>query len=139
MNRGRSWQYKKLYYWQALRQDGEPCTGERIGFERGEIYQYLLELGYQPLRLKTGAYLTPRYWQGPQLSIIVRQLSTLLQAGLPLLDALELLGRQHEKSRLALSVTGHSPAGRPGTPTVRGTLRVSDYFPGYVQFIGCGG
>ncbi|ACZ78347.1 MULTISPECIES: protein transport protein HofC [Dickeya] len=89
---------QKLYYWQALRHDGEPCTGERIGFERGEIYQYLLELGYQPLRLKTGAYLTPRYWQGPQLSIIVRQLSTLLQAGLPLLDALELLGRQHEKA-----------------------------------------
>ncbi|UJR55782.1 protein transport protein HofC [Dickeya zeae] len=89
---------QKLYYWQALRQDGEPCAGERIGFERGEIYQYLLELGYQPLRLKTGAYLTPRYWQGPQLAIIIRQLSTLLQAGLPLLDALELLGRQHEKA-----------------------------------------
>ncbi|QDX28949.1 protein transport protein HofC [Dickeya poaceiphila] len=89
---------QKLYHWQALRSDGEPCSGERIGFGRGEIYQYLLELGYQPLHLKTGQYLTPRYWQGPQLSIIIRQLATLLQAGLPLLDALDLLGRQHEKA-----------------------------------------
>ncbi|MEI7062274.1 protein transport protein HofC [Dickeya chrysanthemi] len=89
---------QKLYYWQALRSNGEHCSGERIGTGRSEIYQYLLELGYQPLRLKTGQYLTQRYWQGPQLAIIIRQLATLLQAGLPLLDALDLLGRQHEKA-----------------------------------------
>lgn len=92
---------QKLYYWQALRSDGEFCAGERIGTSRNEIYQYLLELGYQPLRLKTGQYLTPRYWRGPQLSAIIRQLATLLQAGLPLLDALDLLGRQHEKAGCA--------------------------------------
>jgi len=89
---------QKLYYWQALRSDGEFCAGERIGTSRNEIYQYLLELGYQPLRLKTGQYLTPLDWRGPQLSVIIRQLATLLQAGLPLLDALDLLGRQHEKA-----------------------------------------
>ncbi|UGA53275.1 MULTISPECIES: protein transport protein HofC [Dickeya] len=89
---------QKLYYWQALRSNGEFCAGERIGTNRDEIYQYLLELGYQPLRLKTGQYLTPRYWRGPQLSVIIRQLATLLQAGLPLLEALDLLGRQHEKA-----------------------------------------
>ncbi len=88
---------RKLYYWQALRPDGTWCSGERIGNSKHDIYHFLLSMGYQPLRLKTGAYLTARYWRGPQLQLFIQQLATLLQAGLPLLDALDLLSSQHEK------------------------------------------
>ncbi|SLM64596.1 MULTISPECIES: protein transport protein HofC [Dickeya] len=86
-----------LYYWQALRPDGTLCRGERIGLSKTDVYHFLLSAGYQPLHLKTGPNLTKRYWRGPQLVGITRQLATLLQAGLPLLDALGLLSRQHEK------------------------------------------
>ncbi|WP_315709333.1 protein transport protein HofC [Brenneria uluponensis] len=88
---------QKLYYWQAITTDGELCYGERIGFQQQQIYDYLIELGYQPLRVKIGQYLTRHYWRTTELTAIIRQLATLLQAGLPLLNALTLIAEQHER------------------------------------------
>ncbi|ACS84475.1 protein transport protein HofC [Musicola paradisiaca] len=89
---------QKLYRWQALHSNGEFCTGEHIGYNRRQIYQHLLEQGYQPLKLTTSAYITPRYWKGTHLAVILRQIASLLQAGLPLPDALALIGEHHEKA-----------------------------------------
>lgn len=87
----------RLYYWQAITQEGELIKGEMMRQHRHQAYTDLIAQGYQPLSLKVGQYLSPRYWKNEQLGEVVKQLATLLQAGLPLLDALKLLSEQHER------------------------------------------
>lgn len=88
---------ERLYHWQAITPEGEFAHGEIIDFHRHQAYIRLIAQGYQPLSLKTGQYLSPRYWKNEHLGELIKQLATLLQAGLPLLDALKLLAEQHER------------------------------------------
>lgn len=87
----------RLYHWQAITPEGELAQGEMMGRYRHQAYTNLIAQGYQPLSLKTGQYLSSRYWKGEHLGELIKQLATLLQAGLPLLDALKLLAEQHER------------------------------------------
>ncbi|OSM98469.1 protein transport protein HofC [Lonsdalea populi] len=88
---------QKLYDWQALSGNGELCCGELIATQRQQVYDHLLELGYQPLNLKVRQYLTRYAWRSTQLTAVIHQLGSLLQAGLPLLESLNLMARQHDK------------------------------------------
>jgi protein transport protein HofC len=49
----------------------------------------------QPCRIGHGKRVTPGQWRGEPLIHFTRQLATLLQAGLPLVDALQLLAAEH--------------------------------------------
>ncbi|MEE3661101.1 protein transport protein HofC [Brenneria sp. g21c3] len=89
--------WERLYYWQALTQEGTLLHGEMISAQRQQAYTRLIIQGYQPLSLKTGQYLSPRYWKGEQLNELIKQLAMLLHAGLPLLEALKLMAEQHER------------------------------------------
>jgi len=82
---------QKLYDWQALSGKGELYRGEFIATHRQQVYDHLLELGYQPLSLKVRQYLTRYAWRSTQLTPVIHQLGSLLQAGLPLLESLNLM------------------------------------------------
>ncbi|MBJ7222886.1 MULTISPECIES: protein transport protein HofC [unclassified Brenneria] len=88
---------ERLYHWQAITPEGTLTHGEIIGSHRQQAHVRLIARGYQPLALKTGQYLPQRYWKGDWLSEIIKQLAALLQAGLPLLEALQLITEQHER------------------------------------------
>ncbi|MFT8209726.1 MAG: protein transport protein HofC [Symbiopectobacterium sp.] len=87
---------QKLYSWLAITPNGELLRGESIGSARQQIYLRLTQLGYQPLRLKYRQTLTQRYWKATTRIALFKQVAALLQAGLPLLNALRLLAEQHE-------------------------------------------
>ncbi|MFC3396646.1 protein transport protein HofC [Brenneria rubrifaciens] len=87
----------RLYRWRAMTPEGELAHGEMIGFHRQQAYTCLIARGYQPLSLKTEQYLSPRYWKREHVGEVFKQLGMLLQAGLPLLDALKLLAEQHQR------------------------------------------
>lgn len=89
--------WERLYHWRAITQEGALLHGEMIGDHRQQAYTRLIAQGYQPLSLRTGQYLSPRYWKGEQLNALIKQLATLLHAGLPLLEALTLMAEQHER------------------------------------------
>ncbi|WP_304162160.1 protein transport protein HofC [Lonsdalea britannica] len=88
---------QKLYDWQALGGNGELCCGEFIASQRQQVFDHLLEQGYQPLNLKVRQYLTRYTWHGTQLTAVIHQLGSLLKAGLPLLESLNLMAQQHDK------------------------------------------
>ncbi|MEC5343882.1 protein transport protein HofC [Brenneria populi] len=90
--------WERLYHWRAITQEGALLHGEMIGRHRKQAYSRLIVQGYQPLSLKTGQYLSPRYWRGEQLNELIKQLAMLLHAGLPLLEALKLMAEQHERA-----------------------------------------
>ncbi|MEH2921679.1 protein transport protein HofC [Samsonia erythrinae] len=87
----------RLYYWQAMTSEGEFTDGECIGKHRQHAYANLIAQGYQPLFVKNGPYLPVGYWKREQLGEIIKQLAALLQAGLPLPEALNLVADQHER------------------------------------------
>lgn len=87
---------QQLYSWLAITPQGELLRGESIGSTRQQIALRLTQLGYQTLRLKYRQTLTQRYWKAAARIAFIKQVGTLLQAGLPLLNALRLLAEQHE-------------------------------------------
>lgn len=87
---------QKLYSWLALTPHGELQRGESIGNARQHVYLRLAQRGYQPLRLRYRQTLTQRYWKTTAHIALFKQIAALLQAGLPLLNALRLLAEQHE-------------------------------------------
>lgn len=87
---------QKLYSWLALTPQGELQRGESIGDTRQHVSLRLAQRGYQTLRLRYRQTLTQRYWKATTRIALFKQIAALLQAGLPLLNALRLLGEQHE-------------------------------------------
>lgn len=88
---------QRLYHWQAITSEGEFIDGELISTHRQHAYASLIAQGYQPLLVKAGHYLSLRDWKREQLGELIKQLAALLQAGLPLLEALKLVSEQHER------------------------------------------
>lgn len=120
---------QRLYRWSAITPDGALKQGYTLGNERQQVYQQLVCQGYQPLRLSRGQWLSRHYWKTPARVALVRQLAALIQAGLPLLDALRLIAEQHEQHgwRCILNALGDAIAG--GESLSDALRRYPDAFP----------
>lgn len=88
----------RLFNWTALNKTGELQTGMLLATERNSVYEHIIQHGLQPLGVKGGRRLSARYWQGERLVAMTRQLATLLQAGLPLVNSLQLLAKEADDS-----------------------------------------
>ncbi|QHB31431.1 protein transport protein HofC [Yersinia canariae] len=86
--------YQRLFYWKAVNTSGQVQTGALLATERNIVYEHMFRHGLQPLRVKSGKRLSIRYWRGDRLITVTRQLATLLQAGLPLVNSLQLLAKE---------------------------------------------
>lgn len=122
-------QRQRLYLWRAITPAGELQQGESIGAYRRQVYLRLIAQGYQPLHLRGGRYLNRRYWRTADLIALIKQLAALLQAGLPLLNALTLMAEQHERPGwrcLLRDIARHISQGKSFSETAR---RYPDVFP----------
>ncbi|CNH68796.1 type IV pilin biogenesis protein [Yersinia frederiksenii] len=86
--------YQRLFYWRAINTEGQLQTGALLATERNIVYEHMLRHGLQPLGVKGGKRLSIGYWRGDRLVAVTRQLATLLQAGLPLVNSLQLLAKE---------------------------------------------
>ncbi len=87
---------RRLYFWQAINAQGKMQQGELITTEKNDVYQKIIEQELQPVVIKAGKYIPAHYWHGSARILFIRQLATLLKAGLPLLDSLQLLAREND-------------------------------------------
>ena len=85
---------QRLFYWRAIGTSGQLQTGALLAAKRNIVYEYMFRHGLQPLGIKGGKRLSVSYWRGERLVTITRQLATLLQAGLPLVNSLQLLAKE---------------------------------------------
>ncbi|WP_145595405.1 protein transport protein HofC [Yersinia aleksiciae] len=85
---------QRLFYWRAIGTAGQLHTGTLLATERNIVYKHIFSLGLQPLGIKGGKRLSVSYWRGELLITVTRQLATLLQAGLPLVNSLQLLAKE---------------------------------------------
>lgn len=85
---------QRLFYWKAINTEGQLLTGALLATERNTVYEYIFRSGLQPLDVKGGKRLSISYWRGERLIAVTRQLAILLQAGLPLVNCLQLLAKE---------------------------------------------
>ncbi len=86
---------RRLYFWQAINAQGEIQEGELVTQEKNHVCQQIIQQGLQPLVIKAGKRIPVSHWQGERLIVFTRQLATLLQAGLPLVNSLQLLAKEN--------------------------------------------
>ncbi len=84
----------RLYQWQAINKDGAIQEDISLATEKNKVYEYMLQHGLQPINVTSGKRVPDSYWQGIHLITITRQLATLLQSSLPLVNSLQLLAKE---------------------------------------------
>lgn len=118
---------RRLFVWQAIDSQGDIRSGELLAEEKNQVYQHLLEQGLQPYQMGPGKRVSARQWRGEPMIQFTRQLATLLQAGLPLVNSLELLAQEHQAAawRCLLREISHNVAmGQPFSEVIAEQYRV---------------
>lgn len=85
----------RLYLWQGYDTHNQPLQGEITATTLLEAKYQLLSQGLLPIKIKSGPKLNARTLNKNALLLITRQLATMLQSGLPLVNSLQLLAREH--------------------------------------------
>lgn len=86
---------ERLWRWRGLDPEGSPCQGSLWKSSRLEVIQALQHERIIPLALRRCA-VRSSLWHPRYSGQIIHQLATLLQAGLPLAEGLELLAQQQQ-------------------------------------------
>ncbi|VUT10063.1 protein transport protein HofC [Klebsiella spallanzanii] len=89
---------KRLWRWRGINIQGMPCQGTLWQDNRPEALQMLQRERIIPLTLRRCSVQTA-LWHPRHSGEIIRQLSALLQAGLPLAEGLELLAQQQPNAQ----------------------------------------
>ncbi|WP_065204660.1 type II secretion system F family protein [Shewanella woodyi] len=92
------------YEWKGLNRDGKKTSGELRGATVAEIKSQLKSQGVNPKSVKKKATsifkLSDPKITAMDIAMVTRQIATMLQAGVPLVTTIEMLGRGHEKVKM---------------------------------------
>lgn len=86
--------HQRLFYWKAIGATGQLQTGTLLATDKNIVFEHTSGRGLHLLAIKRGKRLSGSYWRGERLITVTRQLATLLQAGLPLVNSLKLLAKE---------------------------------------------
>jgi len=87
-----------LFTYKVLREDGSTVSDEAVAGDAGELRQILVARGYLVIELrKKRTGLRPEGGSAKDFLIFNQEFTTLIKAGLPILQALELLEKRTEK------------------------------------------
>ncbi|ATW29898.1 hypothetical protein BJP41_05635 [Candidatus Williamhamiltonella defendens] len=87
----------RLYKWKAINKNGSLEEGISLETQTHLVYENIIQSGLQPVSVKLYRSMTQSYRQKEYLINFTRQLATLLQAGLPLVNSLQLLAKDIAK------------------------------------------
>ncbi|MFZ4833487.1 protein transport protein HofC [Rouxiella sp. Mn2063] len=125
----RASQRLRLFHWQAIDGPGNLHFGDSIAENPQRVLQQLTLAGMQPISVKSRQKLNRQYWQGTERIAFIRQLATLLQTGLPLVNSLELLAKDHPKPAWACVLIEISKAVKQGQPLSQVLKEYPQVFP----------
>ena len=112
---------KQLWRWRGITSQGAPCAGVAWADSRAGALIALQSDGVVPLALRR-CRVKKTLWQSQHGEALVRQLATLLQAGLPLSEGLSLLADQHPHPQwqaLLAGLSGELARGRAFSDALR--------------------
>lgn len=105
-----------LYRWEGVDALGQLQSGELLSADESCIYQQLFAVALQPISIKRQQRVRSSYWKEADLIAFIRQLATLLQTGLPLINSLTLLANEHSKAPWRCVLQNIFSGVREGTP-----------------------
>ncbi|MFG1173744.1 protein transport protein HofC [Erwiniaceae bacterium CAU 1747] len=87
-----------LFRWQAIDDSGAVHSGCGFASDTGRIVDELVSMKQLPLKISRGRRYRSGDWQWQHKIAFIRQLATLLKAGMPLVGSLQLLAEGHPDS-----------------------------------------
>jgi protein transport protein HofC len=128
-----------LYRWEGVDTLGHLQTGELLSADELAVHQQLFALSLQPVNVKRQQRIRSTYWKGHDLIAFIRQLATLLQTGLPLVNSLTLLASEHSKAPWRCVLQSVFTGVREGIPLSEMLSQFPQVFPSiYPRIIAIG-
>ncbi|MBY6187782.1 type II secretion system F family protein [Marinobacter hydrocarbonoclasticus] len=113
------------YLWKGKNSKGKPVSGELRGQSSAEIKVLLRKQGVTPLNVKKkpkSLFERKKKVKAADIAVITRQVATMLLAGVPLITALEMVGKGHENEsvrKLLATILQEVQSGTPLSKALR--------------------
>src|SRR5437773_12089774 len=90
-----------LYVWEGIDRNNKPMRGEMRGASETVVTTNLRRQGIRVLKIKRQTYRGGRKISDKDITFFTRQLATMLKAGVPLLQAFDIVARGHGNARFS--------------------------------------
>ncbi|MGI3023203.1 type II secretion system F family protein [Vibrio cholerae] len=122
----------KNYRWKGINSNGKKVSGQMLALNELEVRDKLKEQHIQIKKLKKGsvsllARLTHRV-KSKDITILTRQLATMLTTGVPIVQALKLVGDNHRKAEMKSILAQITKSVEAGTPLSKAMRTASAHF-----------
>ncbi|EGR0625481.1 type II secretion system F family protein [Vibrio cholerae] len=122
----------KNYRWKGINSNGKKVSGQMLAISEIEVRDKLKDQHIQIKKLKKGsvsllACLTHRV-KGKDITILTRQLATMLTTGVPIVQALKLVGDNHRKAEMKSILAQITKSVEAGTPLSKAMRTASAHF-----------
>ncbi|CAM3582659.1 type II secretion system F family protein [Vibrio cholerae] len=122
----------KNYRWKGINSNGKKVSGQMLAISEIEVRDKLKDQHIQIKKLKKGsvsllARLTHRV-KSKDITILTRQLATMLTTGVPIVQALKLVGGNHRKAEMKSILAQITKSVEAGTPLSKAMRTASAHF-----------
>ena len=122
----------KNYRWKGINSNGKKVSGQMLAISEIEVRDKLKDQHIQIKKLKKGsvsllARLTHRV-KSKDITILTRQLATMLTTGVPIVQALKLVGDNHRKAEMKSILAQITKSVEAGTPLSKAMRTTSAHF-----------
>ncbi|EJL6852607.1 type II secretion system F family protein [Vibrio cholerae] len=122
----------KNYRWKGINSNGKKVSGQMLAISEIEVRDKLKDQHIQIKKLKKGsvsllARLTHSV-KGKDITILTRQLATMLTTGVPIVQALKLVGDNHRKAEMKSILAQITKSVEAGTPLSKAMRTASAHF-----------
>ncbi|MCX9451584.1 type II secretion system F family protein [Vibrio cholerae] len=122
----------KNYRWKGINSNGKKVSGQMLAISEIEVRDKLKDQHIQIKKLKKGsvslvARLTHRV-KSKDITILTRQLATMLTTGVPIVQALKLVGDNHRKAEMKSILAQITKSVEAGTPLSKAMRTASAHF-----------
>src|SRR5438874_10897589 len=92
---------EQLFVWEGTDRDNKPMRGETRGASETVVSTNLRRQGIRITKIKRQTYRGGRRINDKDITFFTRQLATMLKAGVPLLQAFDIVARGHSNARFS--------------------------------------
>ncbi|TQQ08241.1 type II secretion system F family protein [Vibrio cholerae] len=122
----------KNYRWKGINSNGKKVSGQMLAISEIEVRDKLKDQHIQIKKLKKGsvsllARITHRV-KSKDITILTRQLATMLTTGVPIVQALKLVGDNHRKAEMKSILAQITKSVEAGTPLSKAMRTASAHF-----------
>ncbi|EJL6259126.1 type II secretion system F family protein [Vibrio cholerae] len=122
----------KNYRWKGINSNGKQVSGQMLAISEIEVRDKLKDQHIQIKKLKKGSVsllerLTHRV-KSKDITILTRQLATMLTTGVPIVQALKLVGDNHRKAEMKSILAQITKSVEAGTPLSKAMRTASAHF-----------